>query len=410
MPKFKNIVDIDSQKLGTKKKDINGNTWILVINRNKRKWMLHKKNTDINPKVKSRISPSSSATQHKIGTIKKGNDGKMWIVVKISNGTKKWSAIKKSTAKNTKSTSGSKTSRPKSGSKTTKSTGSKTTKSTGSKSSKSTGSKSSKSSKSTGSKSSKSSKSTGSKSSKSSKSTGSKSTGSKSSRSKSSRKSPTESATIFEVGTKKQGNDGNLWVVKLSGNGIKRWVKCNSTGNTEKFSAESFFNNNKSIKLKKILSLNIPKGSIGIGEQIYNIYKVKKGYYDIYHYSGCLIAIHQSEDLQKQTFKKIKEKAMVDTGMFAVHDVSSIIHDKKTMYNKTKNVFYPYDAYDNALNHTNNSSPYVLVTKNDMDPNNPDKKTIISVFASNSEGDGYYSIFTGKNSFFIMNHKIEKKL
>ncbi len=40
-----------------------------------------------------------------------------------------------------------------------------------------------------------------------------------------SRPSPTESATIFPSGTVKRGNDGNLWIVKLTSKGFNRWVK-----------------------------------------------------------------------------------------------------------------------------------------------------------------------------------------
>ena len=39
------------------------------------------------------------------------------------------------------------------------------------------------------------------------------------------RKGPTASATAFSVGTKKKGNDGNMWVVKKASNGVKRWIK-----------------------------------------------------------------------------------------------------------------------------------------------------------------------------------------
>ena len=41
-------------------------------------------------KRSTRPSPSQSAAETKVGTVKKGNNGKMWIVVMRSNG-KKWS-------------------------------------------------------------------------------------------------------------------------------------------------------------------------------------------------------------------------------------------------------------------------------------------------------------------------------
>lgn len=39
------------------------------------------------------------------------------------------------------------------------------------------------------------------------------------------RKGPSESATIFSVGTKKKGNDDNMWIIIKTKNGIKRWKK-----------------------------------------------------------------------------------------------------------------------------------------------------------------------------------------
>lgn len=48
------------------------------------------------------------------------------------------------------------------------------------------------------------------------------------------RKAPSESATKFKVGTMKTGNDGDIWTVMETSNGVQRWVK-------HKF-IEKFFN------------------------------------------------------------------------------------------------------------------------------------------------------------------------
>ena len=45
--------------------------------------------------VKLRKGPSSSATNSSVGTIKKGNDGNMWKIYKMKNGTKRWLKISK---------------------------------------------------------------------------------------------------------------------------------------------------------------------------------------------------------------------------------------------------------------------------------------------------------------------------
>jgi len=38
------------------------------------------------------------------------------------------------------------------------------------------------------------------------------------------RKGPSKSATLYEVGTKKNGNDGNTWIIQKNKNGVKKWV------------------------------------------------------------------------------------------------------------------------------------------------------------------------------------------
>ena len=39
------------------------------------------------------------------------------------------------------------------------------------------------------------------------------------------RPSPSESATQFKEGTKKKGNDGNMYIIVINKNGVKRWKK-----------------------------------------------------------------------------------------------------------------------------------------------------------------------------------------
>jgi len=42
------------------------------------------------------------------------------------------------------------------------------------------------------------------------------------------RKAPTASATNFSLGTKKKGNDGNMWKIVENKNGTKRWFKLSN--------------------------------------------------------------------------------------------------------------------------------------------------------------------------------------
>jgi hypothetical protein len=39
------------------------------------------------------------------------------------------------------------------------------------------------------------------------------------------RPSPGESATLFSEGTRRRGNDGNMWIIRVSKSGVHRWVR-----------------------------------------------------------------------------------------------------------------------------------------------------------------------------------------
>ena len=41
------------------------------------------------------------------------------------------------------------------------------------------------------------------------------------------RPSPSESATLYKVGIKKTGNDGNKWIIAENKNGVKKWKLYN---------------------------------------------------------------------------------------------------------------------------------------------------------------------------------------
>jgi hypothetical protein len=61
------------------------------------------------------------------------------------------------------------------------------------------------------------------------------------------RQGPSESATIFPVGTKKRGNDGNMWIIIQTKNS-KRWSKVNKTKKTNNQKNNQKNNQNKTKK------------------------------------------------------------------------------------------------------------------------------------------------------------------
>jgi hypothetical protein len=46
-----------------------------------------------------------------------------------------------------------------------------------------------------------------------------------------SRPSPSESAILYNIGDKKIGNDGNVWIITINKNGIKKWIRNNTNSN-----------------------------------------------------------------------------------------------------------------------------------------------------------------------------------
>lgn len=54
------------------------------------------------------------------------------------------------------------------------------------------------------------------------------------------RKGPSSSATIFKLGTRRKGNDGNMWKVSKTQKGVKRWIKITKKKSPERCSLNIF--------------------------------------------------------------------------------------------------------------------------------------------------------------------------
>lgn len=72
---------------------------------------------------------------------------------------------------------------------------------------------------------------------------------------KSSRPSPSASATLFSVGERKKGNDGNLWEISTDKNGVKRWKKTSVSTSKKSTSSSKSASNSKSASSSKTTSL-----------------------------------------------------------------------------------------------------------------------------------------------------------
>jgi hypothetical protein len=86
----------------------------------------------------------------------------------------------------------------------------------------------------------------------------------------STRKSPDQSATLYKIGTKKTGNDGNTWIISETKTGVKRWKlhrKNDKSKNKSKSKSKSKKNNSK-IKTTKSF---VKKEKLTQKDKIYEI-------------------------------------------------------------------------------------------------------------------------------------------
>lgn len=69
------------------------------------------------------------------------------------------------------------------------------------------------------------------------------------------RKGPEASATKFSVGTKKKGNDGDIWMIVKTKNGMKRWQKTQKRRSNKRKTRKVFKRKKDKITVKILKSL-----------------------------------------------------------------------------------------------------------------------------------------------------------
>jgi hypothetical protein len=236
------------------------------------------------------------------------------------------------------------------------------------------------------------------------------------------RKGPDSSATNYDIGTKKRGNDGRQWIVIKSSNGVKRWVPVVVDVDAIKYKNNTitFFDVGKVIpklkngKIKKIGSLDITSSKIGIGELLFNDYPTKKGRYNIYYYDGSLIAVHYNEFIEDQIFQLTTGSADCDMGMFSFNDSKRVRPYVKSSKRKRKKIFFPEFDMDVLLPDKKTFYDYAYVYESDLEINKDNydvvDKNPIAIFAQNKFGDGSFPIYKGKNAYWIMSENTHSKM
>lgn len=153
---------------------------------------------------------------------------------------------------------------------------------------------------------------------------------------KSKRPSPSESATLFKVGTVKRGNDGNMWIVYQTSAGVKRWKKQISSKAKPALYVKVKSNNITEFQLpsirsfKKIGTLKITS-KVVVGDFDYGpkdgFSKFGKGTYHAYTVDDNLVLskkIINKTQASKIIWKYTNYSVPVDTGTFGFWDLKIV--------------------------------------------------------------------------------------
>lgn len=218
------------------------------------------------------------------------------------------------------------------------------------------------------------------------------------------RPSPSQSATLFKIGTIKKGNDGNQWKVIGTTNGTHRWQKMSDNIKIKK-------NKNllqlKPKKLKKIGQFNVEKGVV-VGDVIYDILPlVKKGIYNCYKLDDNLLIVHESEEIDLQRLANIKWKLFgkvgVDTGTFGFFSLQ-ILEELNNFLGKKKNRHYipmiDFPRKNDFIVNTNMVSNNGNFSEEDFPEDLINLK--YGVIASTGFGDGSYNCYIYQNKMSIL--------
>ena len=139
------------------------------------------------------------------------------------------------------------------------------------------------------------------------------------------RKGPYVSATKQLIGTKKKGNDGNMWKVIENKNGIKRWLKI-STNKTRK---------DKIITNKEIQNTDMNTAMDTIRNANKKLHKFWTDLADTKH--SIFIYKNKSYKIIRKNIREEQEKAEDDNNVVAILDSGPSFDAYRELYRKAKN-------------------------------------------------------------------------
>jgi hypothetical protein len=147
------------------------------------------------------------------------------------------------------------------------------------------------------------------------------------------RKGPCVSATKQLIGTKKKGNDGNMWKIVENKNGIKRWLKISNDISTNKT------RKNETRKDKEIQDMDINMDMNADMDTIRNANKKLHKFWtdlaDTKH--SIFIYKNKSYKIIRKNIREEQEKAEDDNNVVAILDSGPSFDAYRELYRKAKN-------------------------------------------------------------------------
>lgn len=141
------------------------------------------------------------------------------------------------------------------------------------------------------------------------------------------RKGPSSSATKFSVGTKKKGNDGNMWKIVKNKNGTKRWLKMSNV---------TLKNRTKHVQyVDDVNDVDDVDDSDVIRNKNKKLYKFWLDLADTKH--SVFIYSDKSHKIIRKNIKEEQEKAENDTNIIAILDSGPSFDAYRELYRKAGN-------------------------------------------------------------------------
>jgi hypothetical protein len=153
----------------------------------------------------------------------------------------------------------------------------------------------------------------------------------------SSRKGPSYSATKQRIGTKKKGNDGNMWKIVENKNGIKRWLKISNTTSKKR--------KNKTIKNKKIQNMDTDMNADTDTDTDMDMDTIRNANKKLHKFwmdlantkHSIFIYKNKSYKIIRKNIREEQEKAEGDDNVIAILDSGPSFDAYRELYRKAKN-------------------------------------------------------------------------